>query len=152
MFAMENEQKKYEIGFLLNPFISEEKIDEETAIVRKVIEDRHGLITGEGRPAMKKLAYAVKTKTSSKGFESAYFGWLKFTLAPELLPEAKISFDKNENVIRNLIIKIPKETAAKKTFKSIVKKPRVASAPRDKKEERIKPEEIDKKLEEIIGK
>lgn len=138
---MEKETKMYEIGYLLSPLISEENLDEEISALRKLIEDKQGFIMNENRARSQNLAYPVK------GFNSAYFGWIKFAVSPEVLPEIKISGDK---IIRFLIIKTIKETAVPRLIKKIVKKK--ISFERPKEKLGIKPEEIDKKIEELLGK
>lgn len=149
---MEKETKMYEIGYLLSPLISEEKLDEEISALRKLIEDKQGFIMNESRAKSQSLAYPVK------GFNSAYFGWIKFAASPEVLSEIKISFDnppfakgEGENkVVRFLIIKTTKETAVPRLTKKIVRKKIFPERPKEKLG--IKPEEIDKKIEELIGK
>ncbi len=144
---MEKETKMYEIGYLLSPLIFEEKLDEEISALRKLIEDRKGFIMNESRAKSQSLAYPVK------GFNSAYFGWIKFAASPEVLPEIKISFDNppigGDKIIRFLIIKTIKETAVPRLTKKIVKKKIFLERPKEKLG--IKPEEIDKKIEELIG-
>ncbi len=144
---MEKETKMYEIGYLLSPLISEEKLDEEISALRKLIEDRKGFIMNESRARTQSLAYPVK------GFNSAYFGWIKFAASPEVLPEIKISFDNppigGDKIIRFLIIKTIKETAVPRLTRKIVKKKISFEKPKEKLG--IKPEEIDKKIEELIG-
>lgn len=145
---MEKETKMYEIGYLLSPLISEEKLDEEISALRKLIEDRKGFIMNESRAKSQSLAYPVK------GFNSAYFGWIKFVASPEVLPEIKISFDNppigGDKIVRFLIIKTIKETAIPRLTKKIVRKK--ISLERPKEKLGIKPEEIDKKIEELLGK
>jgi len=131
---METEQKMYEIGYLLSPLIPEEKLDEEIFVLRKSIEDKQGLIISEGRPKMQRLAYPINK------LETAYFGWIKFMAEPSSLPEIK-----NPQIIRFLITEIIKSSPAKK----IIKKKK-AIIPGIK--EGVKFEEIDKKLEELLGK
>lgn len=138
---MEKEQKMYEIGYLLTPLISEEKLDEEVFVLRKLIDDKKGLIINEARPKMRKLAYPIKK------LESAYFGWIKFTADPEIIEEIESSLKKSDKVIRFLIVKVAKEAAVSRLARKVVKKKK-PTEPKEKIE--IKPEEIDKKLEELL--
>ena len=146
---MEKETKKYEIGYLLSPLIPEEKLDEEIFILRKAIEDRQCLITGEERARTRKLAYSVK-KPALGSFDTAYFGWIKFIAEPETLREIDITLGKEPNIIRFLITESAREDLSKKAAKRAVRKKRISGAePKIKTE--VKPEEIDKKLEELLG-
>jgi len=145
---MEKETKMYEIGYLLSPLILEEKLDEEISALRKLLEDKQGFIMNESRARTQSLAYPVR------GFNSAYFGWIKFAASPEVLPEIKISFDNppigGDKIIRFLILKTIKETAAPRLMKKKVVRKKI-SLERPKEKLGIKPEEIDKKIEELIG-
>jgi len=145
---MEKETKMYEIGYLLSPLIPEEKLDEEISALRKLLEDKQGFIMNESRARTQSLAYPVR------GFNSAYFGWIKFAASPEVLPEIKISFDNppigGDKIIRFLILKTIKETAAPRLMKKKVVRKKI-SLERPKEKLGIKPEEIDKKIEELIG-
>lgn len=137
----------YEIGYLLTPLIPEEKLDEEVFVLRKLIEDKKGLIINEARPKMRKLAYIIKN------FESAYFGWIKFTADPETIKEIESSLKNppigGDKLVRFLIVKVIKEAAVLRPARKIIKKKKPAE-PKEKIE--IKPEEIDKKLEELLSK
>lgn len=145
---MERETKIYEIGYLLSPFIPADKLNDEISLIRKIIEDRQCLITGEGRAKMQNLAYTIKKGPSEK-FESAYFGWIKFISSPEDLGEIKGLFEKTPNVIRFISLKAAKETANKKSASGIMKKKKFPKDEISIKTE-VKPEEIDKKIEELI--
>jgi small subunit ribosomal protein S6 len=144
------EQKMYEIGYLLSPLVPEEKLDEEISALRKLIEDRKGFIMNEGRLKSRKLAYPINK------FETAYFGWMKFLVNPEDVSKVKSSFKNppsaqgggGDKIIRFLITQIIAEKTAPIITKKIVKKKKVA-VPKPKPE--IKIEEIDKKIEELIG-
>jgi ribosomal protein S6 len=145
---MEKEARLYEIGYLLSSLVPEEKLDEKVSFLRKKIEDKKGFIMSEARPKMLRLAYPVNKN------ETAFLGWIKFMMEGETLLELKNIFDtllKEEGkIIRFVIVKSFKDEAMIKTVKR---------APRAKKEftqeasikEEIKPEEIDKKLEELLA-
>lgn len=147
---MEKDPIMYEIGYLLSPLIPEEKLDEEISDLRKLIEGGQGLIINESRAKIQKLSYPIKKHGSpAGGYTTAYFGWIKFFGSPESLAEIKNSLGKNDKIIRFLITKTTKESLAPKMTKKIIKKRTVA--PKEKKKTEIKIEEIDKKIEELIG-
>lgn len=146
---MEKGQKIYEIGYLLSPLIAEEKLDEEISVLRKLIEEKGGFIISEGRPKSQKLAYPIKK------FETAYFGWFKFSSDSETISEIKNSFEKSplgEKIIRFLLIETKKETIAPISPKKAIRKKKLFVTPEAKVKGEIKLEEIDKKLEELLGK
>jgi len=152
---MENETKTYEIGYLLSPFVPDEKLDEEISVLRGLIESQKCLIMGEERARIRKLAYTVQKKGSGK-FDTAYFGWIKFVADPAAISGVKEGFDKEANVLRFLILDITKNESIKK--KAAKKPPRpagfrkkAASGAEAAIKTEIKPEEIDKKIEELLA-
>lgn len=149
---MEKEQKMYELAYLLNPLIAEEKIDEEVLALRKAIEDHKGLIMSESRPKIQKLAYEIKKPTKGN-FDTAYFGLVKFLFAPELVLEIKKDIKKLEiggnKILRSSLVKVGAETIASKPVKRIIRKKKPVTEVKEK--SGIKIEEIDKKIEELIG-
>lgn len=144
---MEKESKIYEIGYLLSPLIPEEKLDGDISALREAIEKKQGLVVSEERAKMQRLAYAIK-KPHAGNFESAWFGWIKFMANPEFLSEIKNSFDKNQNLVRFLIINSLKEDTARRAPRKIIRR-KPLTAPEIKTE--IKNEEVDKKLEELLA-
>lgn len=149
---MEKDSKIYEIGYLLSPLIPEDKVNEEISVLRNLIEKNNGLITGEETARMRRLAYTLK-KPNAGSFDSAYFGWIKFMAGAEDFLETKKEFEKNERIIRFMALESAQEKVVKKsTADKIAKKRRAAVKPADTgPKEEIKTEEVDKKLEELIG-
>lgn len=143
---MEKEAKLYEIGYLINPGITEEKVADETNSFRNVIENNGGVITTEEKAKLIKLAYIIK-KTKVGKFENAYFGWIKFMVEPEAAVKIKKELDKIENLIRFMIIVGSDEQAQPKGGK------RTYSKKEEKIEDKqqVNEEEVDKKIEELIG-
>jgi len=144
---MEKESKIYEIGYLLSPLIPEDKLDGEISILREIIEKKQGLIVNEERARMQRLAYVIK-RPHIGSFESAYFGWIKFMANPEIISEIKSSFDKNNNLARFLITETLKEDTSRRAPRKIIRR-KPTTTPEIKTE--IKTEEVDKKLEELVG-
>ena len=142
---MDKDNKTYEINYLLTPLIPEDKIAEETAVLRKIIEDNKGFVVGEDQPKMQKLSYAIKK------FDNGYYGWFKFSAGAEFVDNIKNSFSKNENILRALITEAGKVNTAQfsSRYGAGTAKPEELSSETAKKVE-IKPEQIDQKLEEIL--
>lgn len=129
----------------MTPLIPEEKTAEETAVLRKVIEDNKGFVVGEDQPKMQRLSYPIKK------FDKGYYGWFKFSAGAEFADNIKTGFNKNENILRALITEAGKENAAQfaPRYGAGAAKPETASSETAEKVE-IKPEQIDQKLEEIL--
>lgn len=145
---MEKEQGKYELAYLISPFVPEEKVFDEVAGLRKAIESRQCLITDEGAPSVRQLAYVLRLPRVGK-FESAWFGWVKFISSPENIDLIKQELEKNTNILRFLIIKPQKEPVRKAIKKPAGARQFKPKAPEEKPP--VKEEEIDKKIEEMVG-
>lgn len=141
---MESDQKTYEIGYLLTPLLPEDKVAEEVSVLRKLIDDNSGFIMSEDHAKMQRLAYPVARNSS------AYLGRIKFYAKSETVDKIKESFEKSDKTLRFLLTKTSKETAAQpsRRIRKIVK-PAAATISEEEKKP-IKPEEVDKKLEELI--
>lgn len=151
---MENETKTYEIGYLLSPLVPEDKLDAEISVLRGLVESRKCLIMGEERARIRKLAYIVQKKGSGK-FDTAYFGWIKFVADPAAIADIKSDFDKTANILRFLILDTTKSESVRKAAKKPAKpsgfRKKPAQGPETEIKTEIKPEEIDKKIEELLG-
>lgn len=107
---MENDTTKrlYEVGYLIIPLIPEDKVADEVNVLRSHIEGAGGVIVADVAPAMRKLAYEIKQRgVASKRlrFDDAYFGSLRFNSSAEQVLAINESFDKNDKVLRYIIIK-----------------------------------------------
>ena len=142
---MDKENKIYEINYLMIPLLPEDKLTEETAILRKIIEDNKGFVVGEDQPKMQRLSYPIKK------FDNAYYCWFKFSAGAEFIDNIKNGFDKNEKILRALITEAGKENVAQFAPRHSVVAPKSEGAALEKAEKvGIKPEQIDEKLEEIL--
>ena len=142
---MDKENKTYEINYLITPLIPEDKVAEEAAVLRKIIEDNKGFVVGEDQPKTQKLSYPIKK------FDSAYYGWFKFSAGAESVDNIKNGFNKNEKILRALVTEAGKENIAQfaPRYGAATAKSEDLSSEKAEKVE-IKPEQIDKKLEEIL--
>lgn len=74
---MEAETRLYEISYLLRGNVSEDEALKTSEDLRKLIEDKHGLITQETKPQKQNLAYKIKRQ------ETSHFGSFQFLFQPE---------------------------------------------------------------------
>lgn len=114
-------KKEYELAYLLTPDIAEEKLDLETAELKKIISENGGEVIESSAPKKKWLAYPVKKQGQ------ASFGVIYFNTNKENLGRIKKIFSFNKKVLRFLILnKIikpkpiaePQRTMAEKTPES----------------------------------
>lgn len=152
------ENRKYELHYMLPPELSEEDV---LALVKKIegyILENSGIIQESKLPKMEVFAYPVSKKT--KGFR----GQIIFEMLKGEFLEIKKKLKLEKNILRYGIIRIipisqkellKKEQRIQKSLSRSAeikeKTEKLAEIPSAKKEEKINLEEIDKKLEEILG-
>lgn len=152
---MEQENKKqlYEISFLANPSMLEDEAKDFHQKIKNEAQGLGALIEDEGRIEKTRLSYPIK-----KHLE-ANFGNFKFTLDPAKIDELNLKIKAENQILRVLCVKTeraPQRQINTKPFKPAtfteIKPTHSWSASDGKKELAANIEEIDKKLEEILGK
>ncbi len=115
----ENEQeftadpKLYELGYLLSPLVTENDLGGAVLAVKQEVEKLGGAIVEEGEVSMRPLAYPIEKVIEHKHdtFTNAYFGWFKYTLAPEKAVALKSVYEKMPNMIRFLVMQAKRTPA-----------------------------------------
>jgi len=103
------------------------------------------------------LAYSMTKVTSNvrKKFNTAYFGWTKFTMNSQKVLELKKHLDLDPNFIRFLILKTVKEnTIAAKRFVRGESYHRISTPKKSAGNEAVVPinkEEIDKEIDALVA-
>lgn len=143
----------YELLYIVPAIYAEDEL-------KKVTEKIGGLLTKEGAEILKseaaaKLRLAYTVKKHSVG----YYILVNFNAAPELLKNINRAFQLEHDILRFMITKSePSKSAVKMAEFAVVdpsEKRRLISKPYERKErerEKIKPEDIDKQLDTILGK
>ena len=96
----------YELGYLLVPTIEEIEVPAVYGNLKELILSFGGAPISDEMPKMIQLAYAmvkVVANVRSK-FNTAYFGWTKFTMDSDKVLELKKKLDLDPNVIRFLLL------------------------------------------------
>ncbi len=113
------ESRIYEVGYLLLPTIPGEEVPAVYGNLKELIASLGGVAISDEMPRLTSLAYKmVKVLQNVRHkFDTAYFGWMKFSMDPEKVLELKKKMDLNLNIIRFLTLKTVKEnTIAAKRF------------------------------------
>lgn len=142
---MDKEPKNYEIGFL-----AVDEADEKEVV--NLLKGYKAEILHEGRAKKVKLAYPIKKQTA------AHFGFVQFSLDPDLVKPLREQLKLNAKILRSLIFVIPaKQLAKAEEFKGErPEKPpkerirQMVEEPPRKKPEIVDNELLEKKLEEIL--
>ncbi len=147
----------YELGYLLVPTFSEEEVPAAFGNLKELISSFGGMTIADEMPKMIPLAYTM-TKIISNlhtKFNTAYFGWIKFTMDSDKVLELKKKLDLDPTMIRFLILKTVKEnTIASKRFvrgDMTHRKPKVEKGGENEVVVPINKEEIDKEIDAMIS-
>lgn len=138
----------YELTYLIHPQADYKNITEETkALVEKleckVVEPTNSPFSS----AVKRLSYPIEHQTST------YYHTVRFENEGEAIAKLEKELKFNKNIVRYLVVKIPKEALELKKATERVE-PKKPSEPTKKSPEKdkVKIEELDKKLDEILDK
>jgi len=103
----------YEIGYLLASNVPEEKIPSEAEAVAKIINSAGSTVIASEEPHRIKLAYEMRKKNVSGSYEKyneAYFGWIKFEVASDVIENIKKSVEIHPSVLRMLLTNTVRES------------------------------------------
>lgn len=135
----ESDPKLYEISYLAKA-ADEPAALECASTVNAAIEKERGIIASQNQPVQKTLSYPVKKETE------AWFGWIKFMAKPEAAAAVKKTLKDSKEIIRLTVVKTGKDGFMERPRR----RRRLIRPATPQKETNI--EEIDKKLEEMLGK
>ena len=146
----------YELGYLLVPTISEEDLPVVFGNLKELVSAFGGIHVSDEMPKMIQLAYKMVKVVSNvrNKFNTAYFGWIKFTMDSDKVLEIKKKLDLDPNFIRFLILKTVKEnTIAAKRFVrgDIHRRPKTLKNEKNEVVVPINKEEIDKEIDAMVA-
>ena len=138
-------KREYEMSFLLTPEVAEDKLDFETAELKKLISENDGEAIQINLLEKKQLAYPVKKQNQ------AYLGIVYFNINSDGLDKMKNVLALNPKFLRFLILNKPIKLnkPVKSRIEPIMKIPEIL--PRTEKTTEIPNESFDKKLESILN-
>lgn len=126
----------YEASYHLVPTVAEDALAAEADKIKALVTSIGGEVISEASPELKNLAYSISktVKAIKSNYNKAYFGWVKFSLAPEAVEKVKTALDASETVLRYLIVSTIKESTLLA----------------DKESRSTKPVAIDKAIDELF--
>ena len=131
--------KFYELTYLISPKLTESEAKNFSEKITDLIKKGGGVVSHILNPQKRKLAYQIQK--SSEGFLAN----IEFYFAPEKLESITQKMKSEDTVLRSLLFtkKQPKKA-------EVPKIPEIGPV-KIKKEEKVALEDIEKKLEEILG-
>ncbi len=108
--AHSDERKSYEFAFHVLPTVAEGEVPGVFGKIKAHISTAGGECFDEEVPERIDLAYPIVKQIEGKNrkFTSAYFGWVRFRIAPEFLEPLTEELENESNILRHLIIKLTK--------------------------------------------
>lgn len=144
----------YELGYLLASSISEDNLPVVFGNLKELVISLGGVTISEEMPKMITLAYTMKKVIANihTKFNSAYFGWIKFTMDSDKILELKKKLDLDPNFIRFLILKTVKENtiAAKRFVRGEIHRRAMTKKGEIRETASIDEEKIDKEIDALV--
>ena len=166
--VLDDESKLYELSFNIVPTLTEAAVSDEFEKIKADVVKRGGKIVSDSSPALINLAYTMDKTIDAKKqkFNSAYFGWIRFTAEATTPILIKEDLDNMVTVIRHLLVvaHVEGEISAEKVSEMInksgdesnkkdsrKKKKVVAEEEVEDASEEKKEEEIDEAIDELVS-
>ncbi|MBI2640125.1 MAG: 30S ribosomal protein S6 [Candidatus Sungbacteria bacterium] len=146
---METEPKKYEIAYLISPNVPEEDALGEAGKISGLLQDAKSVIGHVEEPRRRRLAYPIKKS------RECYFGWTRFSCHPENIPDFEKKLKLEPQIIRYLLVEaeeIPVDTRLPRMTRTPFVQQKAQKNQTGEEKEKMDIVELDKKLEEILGK
>lgn len=101
----------YEVGYHMLPTIAEENLGGEVTLFKDMFTENGATFISDEYPKLIELAYEMSRSILNKKqkFSYGYFGWVKFECTTDQAKSIKDMLDKNEKLIRFLMIKTVRE-------------------------------------------
>jgi ribosomal protein S6 len=148
------------LGYHVVSSIPEEKLPAEVTAIKDLLEANGAVFISEEFPKLKPLAYKMTKVVGARHlkFDTAYFGWFKFEIAPDVIDTIKKTLERNDNVIRFILVKTVRESTLSvikaPTYRTEEKKPIPGLGKDSKKDESVKSPmseaELEKTIEQLI--
>jgi ribosomal protein S6 len=108
---IEASSKVYELATHIISSLPEEEVAKAYADVKDLITKAGGSIISEEAPKLTELAYIMIKRAHGKNIRhsTAHFSWVKFEMDPTQIAGLHDAVEKDENVLRFIIIKTVKE-------------------------------------------
>lgn len=98
----------YELAYHVLPTVAEGEVDAVMQELKSLLTSNGASIIDEEVPVRFELAYEIEKYLEGKyrRFSSAYFGWIRFTLAPAKMAVIAEELTGNKKILRHLMIRL----------------------------------------------
>ena len=136
--------KFYELAYLISPNLLEQEVKDFLEKINSFIQKEGGVLEKIENFQKRKLGYLIKPE-GKEVFSEAYLADLNFHFPPDKLKLLEKRLKSDSQILRYLIFNKtrPRERGRKPKIVSEIQKP---------KEKKVELKELEKKLEEILGK
>jgi len=112
--ANDVELSSYELAFHVLPTVAEGEVVAVFSTLKDIITKHGGELTLEEAPARFDLAYEIVRYLEGRNrkFTSAYFGWVRFTVAPSEIDVISEEVTAVPELLRHILIKLTKNEEA----------------------------------------
>jgi ribosomal protein S6 len=144
----------YELAYHFVPTIAEESVATTLGALKAMLEENGAVFINVEPPKMIELAYEMSRTIDNKKtwFDNAYFGWIKLELEPEKLKAIEEKLERDETIIRYMIIKTVREnTIASRKVHREYRKRDVKAVDENGAPIEINKEEVDKQIDAMIA-
>lgn len=138
----------YEIGFHLTSDLNETELKSGVEEIENILTKLGGNVVAVKEARRTRLSYPISHKNQS------FFGTINFRAKPEMINDLKKELKLEEKILRYLILKHEENEKVLRAVtgqRSKVKTRTAMQAPKKQKEE-VRPEEMEKQIEEVIEK
>lgn len=144
--------KTYELTYIISSQLPSEQIDSLAKEVESLAKTQGGTVLASTKNPAQPLAYRINKQSSG------HFATLIFQIEENLIQEIRKQLNQNANILRHAIIikKAPKAVKERRTRKPLFAASKDEAVKTEifkeiRKEEKLNPEELGKKLDEILG-
>ena len=151
--AEKSENGVYELGFLIVPGITEEKVAEVFGELKEVLVAKGADVFAEEFPKMISIAYTMEKTINNKieRFKDGYFGWVKFELAGAEIADIDAKLRLRTDVIRHLIISTVRENTIASKRVNTRRRPEGSEKDGATDAPVMSKEEIDREIEALVS-
>lgn len=149
MLELEPKIKNYELAFHLFPELEEKESVKKFREIEESVTQLRGTILASREPKKQHLSYPINHK------KYGLFGVINFQSPAEAIAPLESQLKLNDSVLRFLVLKIKENAKMLRTLKESAPHGKIKThtppKPEEKPKEKIRPEVMEKQIEDVIG-